>query len=390
MRQKLKPDLDLEFIQYDLIETICNSYKPGVSLRTMAKKFELSAMKVRKILITGGVYSTELSTEIDALWRDGKTASEISVLLGTTVANVNSYLPYGRIIYNMEERSIDADRQARYRKRKRGILPPVPKKETVVIERVRDKTMVIVIGRKLRKFIPAGAFDDTTDPLAREGATWMSDGVWHEPDDPDKMIWCAEITSTGRGKNKKAGIVMESACSGFAVISPLPEAPYIVADKELEEMNREARKQAEKENEKRISEYRTVLEKTLIDSIRNGLLSFSLPKERVLDYADTIGRVEIVKGRTSTPQARLEELIERELKWKDGDDPVVQFNVRGNWTTRKFGYSAFYRHVDIAVRRMLKMKEEENEKWLDDFLAPVGEKMMFVFKDGSEAEDEII
>ena len=110
MRQKLKPDLDLELIQYDLIETICNSYKPGVSLRSLAKKFELSVMKVRKILITGGVYSTELSTEIDALWRDGKTASEISVLLGTTVANVNSYLPYGRIIYNMEERSIDADR----------------------------------------------------------------------------------------------------------------------------------------------------------------------------------------------------------------------------------------------------------------------------------------
>ena len=381
MRQKLKPDLDLEFIQYDLIETICNSYKPGVSLRSLAKKFELSVMKVRKILITGGVYSTELSTEIDALWRDGKTASEISVLLGTTVANVNSYLPYGRIIYNMEERSVEADRQARYRERKRGILPPVPEKETIVIERVRDKTMVIVIGRKLRKFIPAGAFDDTTDPLAREGSAWMSGGVWHEPDDPDKMIWCAELTSTGRGKNKKAGIVMESACSGFAVISPLPEAPDIVADKDLKEMNREDREHAKKENEKKISEYRTVLEKTLIDSIRNGLLSFSLPKERVLDYADAIGRVEIVKGKPSTPQLRLEELIERELKWKDGDDPVAHFNVRGNWTTRKFGYSAFYRHVDDAVRQMLEMKKEDNERWLDDFLAPVREKTMFVIRD---------
>lgn len=39
---------------------------------------------------------------------------EIAEILNTTPANVNSYLPYERIIYRMEERSVEADRQARY------------------------------------------------------------------------------------------------------------------------------------------------------------------------------------------------------------------------------------------------------------------------------------
>ena len=94
MKQKLKPDLDLESIQADLIETVCGMYTPGTSVRSIAKDMEMSPMKVRKILITGGVYSTDLSTEIGELWKDGKTPGEIAVLLNTTVSNVNSYLPY--------------------------------------------------------------------------------------------------------------------------------------------------------------------------------------------------------------------------------------------------------------------------------------------------------
>jgi len=109
MRQKLKPDYDPESIQSDLVETVCFKYKPGVSVRAIAKEMELSPMKVRKILITGGVYSTDLSTEIGELYKDGKSVNEIAELLYTTTANVNSYLPYERIIYNMEERSTEAD-----------------------------------------------------------------------------------------------------------------------------------------------------------------------------------------------------------------------------------------------------------------------------------------
>ena len=93
MRKKLKPELDLESIQSDLIETVCYNYQNGVSVRALAKQMGLSPMKTRKILITGGCYSTDLSTEIEALYKDGKTISQIAELLNTTPANVNSYLP---------------------------------------------------------------------------------------------------------------------------------------------------------------------------------------------------------------------------------------------------------------------------------------------------------
>ena len=49
MRKKLKPDLDLEEVQTDLIETVCLNYKNGVSVRALAKSMELSPMKTRKI-----------------------------------------------------------------------------------------------------------------------------------------------------------------------------------------------------------------------------------------------------------------------------------------------------------------------------------------------------
>ena len=85
-------------------------------------------------------------------------------------------------------------------------------------------------------------------------------------------------------------------------------------------------------------------------------------------------KIELVKGKRSTPGIRLEELIKNELQWKPGVDPVKRFNVRGNWTDRKFG-NGDYRRVDEAVFNMLGMSEEEQRTWLDRFLSPMREGM---------------
>ena len=357
MRKKLKPEQDLEAVQSDLIETVCYNYKNGVSVRALAKQMELSPMKTRKILITGGCYSTDLSTEIEELYKEGKTVSEIAEMLNTTPANVNSYLPYERIIYNMSERSIEADRQARYRERIRsGVKDDKKKPGKRTVERKRDKTMVIVVGQKLRKMLPAGIYDSSSDPLARDKSyTWggyeNGEFVIHEAPDPDRMIWCAEMTSSGRGKGKKSGIVLMSANCGFAVICPIPKYSPSEPARPTETV-----------------EYRDRLEKLMLDTIRNGFLAFALPEERVLDYTDTVRRIELVKGRRSTPGVRLEQLIEQELKWDKGMDPVERFNVRGNWTDRKFG-NGDYRRVEKAVFNMLGMNEVEQHSWQERFLS---------------------
>ncbi len=378
MKPKIKPGFDPESIQSDLIETVCSKYTNGVSVRSLAKEMELSPMKVRKILITGGCYATDMSTEIDALYKDGKNVPEIAELLSMTTANVNSYLPYERIIYNMDERSVEADRQQRYRDRKKNGVE-LENKDIPKVERVRNKTMIIVIGKKLRKMIPSGVLDESSDPLAREksytyGGYEKGEFVFHELKDPDKSIWCAEATTAGRGKNKKVGVVLMSANCGFCVMSALPVAPIIHTEEEMKDMDWAEHREAEKRNREDLKEYRNVLEQMFLTAIRDGLRAFSLPEDRVLDYTDTVARIELVKGRISMPATRLEELIEQKLKWSAGDDPVERFNVRGNWTTRKFG-NGDYRPVDIHTCDMLGLSDEEYKKWQEDFLAPMREKM---------------
>ena len=49
----------------------------------------------------------------------------------------------------------------------------------------------------------------------------------------------------------------------------------------------------------------------MMGAIRLGMLAFSLPEDKVLDYTETVRRIELVKGRRSTPGIRLEELIKK-------------------------------------------------------------------------------
>lgn len=68
--------------------------------------------------------------------------------------------------------------------------------------------MIIVVGLKLRKMLPVGPLEEASNLLARGisytgGSDIRGEFVIHEPADPDKMIWCAEITSAGRGKRRK-------------------------------------------------------------------------------------------------------------------------------------------------------------------------------------------
>ena len=67
----------------------------------------------------------------------------------------------------------------------------------------------------------------------------------------------------------------------------------------------------------------------MMDAIKTGMLSFALPEDKVLDYTEAVSKIELVKGKCSTPGIRLEELIKNELQWKPGADPVKRFNVRG-------------------------------------------------------------
>ena len=94
---------------------------------------KLSTSKIRKVLITGGCWTTERSREIIELFDEytravpdgGKGMSgdaavkQIAADLEVSVVTVSVNLPYQEVVYNLENRSSNAVRCAKYKERKK-------------------------------------------------------------------------------------------------------------------------------------------------------------------------------------------------------------------------------------------------------------------------------
>lgn len=121
-RSKKKPDYDSEKIMKELKEAVTESYDETGELKLTAGEFEVSPLKIRKLLIAAGVYSTDVSDEVNRLYDMGKTAAEIQRLTGLWKSSVNGYLPYTKAIYKPEELSLNAERISMFRSRKRAVM----------------------------------------------------------------------------------------------------------------------------------------------------------------------------------------------------------------------------------------------------------------------------
>ena len=129
-RHRLKPDYENNTNMDRLIKEVVEYYGEPyddryscaydhVSLRMVANKFQITVLKARKILITAEHYSIEQSRMVHELYRKGIGIEEIMAKTGLSRASVQSYLPYTKTIYNMEQKSVGADRTERWRKRQR-------------------------------------------------------------------------------------------------------------------------------------------------------------------------------------------------------------------------------------------------------------------------------
>lgn len=122
-RPKKKPEYNAQKIQNDFFKEVSECYKESskVSLREVAAEFDITLLKVRKILITVGAYTTDISDQVQDLGQQGKTIPEIMGITGLSRASVHSYLPYKKGIYNAKEASLDAERCKKYRQRKSAV-----------------------------------------------------------------------------------------------------------------------------------------------------------------------------------------------------------------------------------------------------------------------------
>ena len=130
-RQKRKPNYDGFVTMRELLTAVCAFYgeaeddrededRDHVSLHEVADEFGITVMKARKLLITGGLYSTAQSRRVQELHDQGMTAAQIGDETGLKRASINSYLPYSHIVYRLPDISIKAERQKQYRVRKRN------------------------------------------------------------------------------------------------------------------------------------------------------------------------------------------------------------------------------------------------------------------------------
>lgn len=79
----------------------------------------LSTAKIRKILITGGCWSTKRSREVAERYEKYGSVAKVAEALGITTAMVTMSLPYEKAVYDLEDKSSNALRMERFRARVR-------------------------------------------------------------------------------------------------------------------------------------------------------------------------------------------------------------------------------------------------------------------------------
>ena len=126
-RKKLKPEYDAEKNLKEQMDAAVALYEEDCSLRSIADALALNPLKVRKLLITAGVYESEVAEKVQDTFEDyRKTQNYKEAILSTantlqlSKASVTSYLPYQKGVYfpstaDKEKISVGAERRRRYR-----------------------------------------------------------------------------------------------------------------------------------------------------------------------------------------------------------------------------------------------------------------------------------
>ena len=132
----MKPEYDAGKnlkVQMDAAVALYNS---EMSLQAIGEELGLNSIKVRKLLITAGVYESEVAEKVQATFQeccetqDYKTSILLTAnTLKLSKASVTSYLPYRKGVYfpSTAEKgkiSVGAERQRRYRAMKRWRADP--------------------------------------------------------------------------------------------------------------------------------------------------------------------------------------------------------------------------------------------------------------------------
>ena len=126
-RKKQKPEYDAGENLKEQMESAAALYEKDCSLRAIADVLTLNPIKVRKLLITAGVYQSEAAEKVQDTFEEYRETQNYKEAIRSTAnilnlskASVTSYLPYQKGVYfpstaEKEKISVGAERQRRYR-----------------------------------------------------------------------------------------------------------------------------------------------------------------------------------------------------------------------------------------------------------------------------------
>lgn len=124
-----------------LYQAIIDSYLETGSVLKTSRALSVSEVKVRRVLLTEGLWSSRTSLQVQHYYNQNMTASQIARLLHTTEKAVQQYMPYERGMYNKEDRTTDAQHSAIYRERMRRAKEKALKKAARMAEEEGWKEM---------------------------------------------------------------------------------------------------------------------------------------------------------------------------------------------------------------------------------------------------------
>ena len=132
----MKPEHDAGKNLKEQMESAVELYEEECSLQSIADALALNPIKVRKLLITAGVYESEVAEKVKNTFEEYRETQDYKNSLLSTAndlqlskASVTSYLPYQKGVYfpstaSKEKISVGAERQRRYRAMKRWRADP--------------------------------------------------------------------------------------------------------------------------------------------------------------------------------------------------------------------------------------------------------------------------
>jgi len=96
---------------------VIDAYQNCKSLKKIAAELNISEVKVRRILITAGLWRSKTSDAVKELLDQNLTVAEVAEKLCMSEKNVQAYMPYKKGTYDVENMSDSAIRSRLYRNR---------------------------------------------------------------------------------------------------------------------------------------------------------------------------------------------------------------------------------------------------------------------------------